>query len=84
MRITVCNNRCWPNPVLFVAATNIDLGFRLLNAAIQWFMSKKLMFKCADFLQGRELTVWTLRQFIQQLPEPQKHIEALRFLVMRV
>jgi len=81
LRITVCNNRCWPNPVIFVAVAWTESGFALMNSAIQWFMAKKLMFKCGEFLQGRNLDVWSLKEFLLTLQEPYKHIRGIRFLL---
>lgn len=81
LRITVCNNRCWPNPIIFVAAAWTESGFALLNAAIQWFMTKKLMFKCGEYLAGQYLDVWSLTRFLRNLPEPDKHIRGIRFLM---
>jgi hypothetical protein len=83
LRITVCNNRCWPNPVIFIAVAWTESGFALMNAAIQWFMAKKLIFKCGEFLEGDYLDVWRLRNFLCNLQKPEKHINGIKFLLMR-
>ena len=80
INITVCNNRCWPNPVLFIATAKSEWEFTYLNFVLQWLLAKKLMFKCAHFLQGRRLTGATATTFFESFPEPEVHFRAIDFL----
>ena len=81
INITVCNNRLWPNPVLFIATANSIYEFIYLNFVLQWLLAKKLMFQCADFLNGRRLTGATATEFFDSLPEPKEHFRAIAFLI---
>lgn len=80
INITVCNSRCWPNPVLFIATSKSEWEFTYLNFALQWMMAKKLMFKCADYLKGRRLTGSTATAFFETLKKPEEHFRAIDIL----
>ena len=80
INITVCNNRCWPNPILFIATSKSEWEFTYLNYVLQWLLAKKLMFKCANFLQGRRLTGATATAYFESLQKPEEHFRAIDFL----
>ena len=82
--ITVCNNRCWPNPVVFISTAKSECEFTYLNFVIQWRMAKKLMFKCAEFLKGQRLTGDTATAFFESLKRPQEHFIGIDFLIKAV
>jgi hypothetical protein len=83
INITVCNNRCWPKSVLFVATAKSEWEFTYLNFVLQWLMTKRLMFKCANFLKGRRLTGAIATSFFESLQKPEEHFKAIDFLTKK-
>jgi len=80
INITVCNSRCWPNPVVFIVTSKSEWEFTYLNFALQRLMAKKLMFKCANYLQGRRLIGATATAFFESIPQSEEHFRAIDFL----
>jgi len=66
--------------VLFIVTSKSEWEFTYLNFVLQWLMTKNLMFKCANFLQGRRLTGAMATAFFETLDEPEKHFRAIDFL----
>ena len=81
MNITVCNNRSWPNPVLFIATAKSEFEFTYLNFVLQWLLAKNLIFRCAVFLDGRRLTAATATLFFKTFERPEEHFKAIDFLM---
>jgi len=57
--------------------------FRYLNFTLQVLMTEKLMFKCAEYLAGRNLTTDLAKEFMGLQTEGSKLKAMVNFLIVR-